>query len=48
MDHPPGASCQNVMLIPKGIRAGDSVQAHLQRFLESGQIAESVKVHEDD
>ncbi|MDZ7668552.1 MAG: response regulator [Gammaproteobacteria bacterium] len=37
-----------VMLIPKGMRASDSVQAHLQRFLESGQIAESVKVHEDE
>lgn len=37
-----------VLLIPKGMRASDSVQAHLQRFLESGQIADAVKVYDDE
>jgi response regulator RpfG family c-di-GMP phosphodiesterase len=37
-----------VLLVPKGMRASDSVQAHLKRFYDSGQIAEAVKVHETD
>jgi len=37
-----------VLLIPKGMRASDSVQAHLQRFHGSGQIGEIVKVVEKD
>ena len=37
-----------VLLIPKGMRASDSVQAHLQRFHASGQIEEFVKVFESE
>ena len=34
-----------VLLVPRGIEASDSVQAHLRRFLDSGQIENSVAVY---
>lgn len=37
-----------VLLVPKGMRASDSVQAHLKRFHDSGQIADTVRVHETE
>src|SRR5690606_22112042 len=39
---------RGVLLVPKGMRASESVQAHLRRFVDSGQIDAFVKVHEAD
>lgn len=37
-----------VLLVPKGMRATESVQAHLRRFVDSGQITGTVRIFEAD